>query len=276
MAENNISGFIVDVQYIHSPYFIIASLGTTSNVLLLIAFVKDPLKCFRNSATYLVMNLSVSDTLACIFLPIATLIIPGFTTAFHCFLPGSRLTMTSISFDRYFVVAYPLKYRVLFTRKVTVVWLTCIWLASPIAPILQLFYGSEINEMFILDCFGSLVVLVLSTVNLSTYLKLKKHSKNIALQNSTESRAQEIRTLQQKRFLKTFLLTECIAIICIVPFGICYQLSAFCNLCKASEIVELISIFMFHINFAVNPLIYVTCLPKYRRSLHCVYFKRGS
>ena len=124
MAENNISGFNVDVQYIHSPYFIIASLGTTSNVLLLIAFVKDPLKCFRNSATYLVMNLSASDTLACIFLAIATLIIPGFTTAFHCFLSGSLLTMTSISFDRYFVVAYPLKYRVLFTRKVIVVWLS--------------------------------------------------------------------------------------------------------------------------------------------------------
>ncbi len=39
------------------------------NVLLLVAFLKDPLKCFRNSGTHLVMNLAVSDCLTCLFAP---------------------------------------------------------------------------------------------------------------------------------------------------------------------------------------------------------------
>ena len=79
MAENNISGFNVDVQCIHSLFFIIASLGATSNVLLLIPVFKDPLKCFRNSATYLVMNHSA--TLTCLFLPITVCVV--FDSRYH-------------------------------------------------------------------------------------------------------------------------------------------------------------------------------------------------
>ena len=45
------------------PAVVICIVRVVSNVLLLVAFVKDPLKCFRNSGTYLVMNLSVSDCL---------------------------------------------------------------------------------------------------------------------------------------------------------------------------------------------------------------------
>ena len=51
----------------------------------------------------------------------------------------------------------------------------------------------------------------------STYYKLKKQSTNIALQNSIESRAEEIRILKEKRFLKTIVTIACIAFVCSVP-----------------------------------------------------------
>ena len=51
----------------------------------------------------------------------------------------------------------------------------------------------------------------------STYYKLKKQSRNIALQNSNECRAQGMRILKEKRFKKTIIIIACIAFVCIVP-----------------------------------------------------------
>ena len=68
MAEINTTASIGnEFSYFSSvPGILVGILGVVSNVLLLVAFIKDPLKCFRNSGTYLMMNLSVSDCLMCL------------------------------------------------------------------------------------------------------------------------------------------------------------------------------------------------------------------
>ena len=64
MVDNNITtSFSFNFTYANLPIIVISVFGITSNILLLIAFLKDPLKCFRNSGTYLVMNLSIADCL---------------------------------------------------------------------------------------------------------------------------------------------------------------------------------------------------------------------
>ncbi len=60
MAENS-----HEFAYSNLPLITISVLGVALNILLLVAFFKDPLKCFRNSGAYLVMNLVVSDCLTC-------------------------------------------------------------------------------------------------------------------------------------------------------------------------------------------------------------------
>ncbi len=74
MAENS-----YEFAYSDLPLITISVLGVALNVLLLVAFLKDPLKCFRNSGTYLVMNLAVSDCLTCLFAPsfLVMHVIPG-------------------------------------------------------------------------------------------------------------------------------------------------------------------------------------------------------
>ena len=285
MAEKNISGVSVDVQYIHLPYFIIAFLGITSNVLLHIAFVKDPLKCFRNSATYLVMNLSVSDTFACLFFPfiLCVFVNPRFNAIVDCLFfsvgSASLLSITSISIDRYLAVAHPLKYRNLVTRKVLVVWLSCTWLGGSIVPTAVLFFGHKVLDVFAVYCSDALFILVSSAVNSATYLNLKKHLKNIALLSLTESRAQEIRILKEKRFLKTIIIITCVTVVCIMPSVVYYQIHTFIDLWEdgvASESFGLILQVMFCTNFAVSPMIYVLRLPNYRRTFYLLYCKRGS
>ena len=69
MAENNITIGVSRYEdtYRDIPIMTIYIFGVVSNGLLLRAFFKDPLKCFKNSATHLVTNLSVSDCLTCLF-----------------------------------------------------------------------------------------------------------------------------------------------------------------------------------------------------------------
>ena len=188
----------MEFKYSKLPSFIIAFLGAVSNVLLLVAFIKDPLQCFRKPGTYLVINLSVPDLLMCLFVPyfLHEIIITGLDSFFEFFVlsfwSASLASIASISVDRFLLVAYPLKHRHLIKGKVMVLWLSGIWLGSFAIPILRLVYGRKNNQMFEVYC-PSVIVIVLSAVMYAvTYSILKKHSKNIALQNSTESRAQEI------------------------------------------------------------------------------------
>ena len=58
-----------EFAYSKLPLITISVLGVALNVLLLVAFFKDSLKCFTNSGTYLVMNLAVSGCLMCLFAP---------------------------------------------------------------------------------------------------------------------------------------------------------------------------------------------------------------
>ena len=64
-------------------------------------------------------------------------------------------------------------------------------------------------------CTYSVIVIILSSdMCSSTYYMLKKKSINIALQNSTEFRAREVRILTEKRFLLSFVLYYFLHFIC--------------------------------------------------------------
>ena len=134
MAENNTTSSVnyEFTRYSTIPLIIICILGAVSNVLLLVAFIKDPLKCFRNSGTYLVMNLSVSDCLYCLTVPfLFTKITVNDSRSIIHFLAFyfggvSFLSITSISIDRFSMVAYPIKHRTLMKSKTIILWIAAI------------------------------------------------------------------------------------------------------------------------------------------------------
>ena len=124
-------------SYSDLPVSITSTLGAIFNVLLLIAFIKDPLKCFRNSATYLVMNLSLFDCLICILSVcdrVTKLDNNGVSFALQCLLiwcgSGSVLSIFSVSVDRFIIVVYPIKHRIYTTGKIMILWLVTIWALS--------------------------------------------------------------------------------------------------------------------------------------------------
>ena len=280
---NNITEHNV-TKYLYIPLISIVSLGAISNILLLIAFKKDPLKCFRNSGTYLIMNLSVSDLLTCIFAPffLDAIKVPELDKVSEFLVMSSAnssmLSLVSISIDRFLLVTYPMKHRYLMDRKVMILWLFSIWLLASVHPSLALLIGKS-NVVVWLYCFNTTIIVISGIIYAITYLQLKKHSNDISSQNSTESRAQEIRNHKDKKFLKTIILLACIAFVCLVPSMIYFVLKKSLSYLKdglVSGIFHKLFIAVFYTNFAVNPLIYVLRLPIYKRTFSLIYCKKKS
>ena len=284
MAEiNNPLNLSTEFTYFNIPGIIICLLGTTSNVLLLVAFIKDPLKCFRNSGTYLVMNLAVSDYLMSL-LRLCTYTVPKISSLYRILFPfivwmgsSSCLSITSISIDRFLMVASPIKHRILMKGKVMILWITAIWIGSCIIPVILMLSNIHKNRGVQALCIAGLNVIIISAVMYSsTYYKLKKQSRNIALQYSIERRAQEIRILKEKRFLKTIIIIACVAFVCTVPYLVLDFLRFLVNISQVFTILYAVFNLIFLINFAVNPLIYILRLPNYRKTFYMLYCKRGT
>ena len=282
--ENSITdNFIIANEYILLSLWIINISGVVLNVLLLVAFIIDSLKCFRNSGTYLVMNLSVSDCLLSIFYLFRTINLTPFLSTIAYFLViwtgvVSSVSLTSISIDRFLIVAYPIKHRILMKGKLVIFWILAIWIVSCVIPVFEMFSNirgtSGIQAIY---SFGVIVIMLSSVMYSSTYYKLKKQSTNIALQNSIESRAEQIRILKEKRFLKTIVTIACIAFVCSVPsmllFFIYYCECVMVN-SSATEIAIMLFCVLFCVNFAVNPLVYILRLPSYRKTFYWLYCRR--
>ena len=284
MAETTAS---VDNEFTYLNFLsiVIGTFGVVSNILLLVAFIKDPLKCFRNSGTYLIMNLSVSDCLECLMvassfsLRVTKIPKPASQVIefLHYWYAGASFgSITAISIDRFLMVVYPIKHRILMKGKLIILWLATIWIGSCLFTILSLLCfhtnGKNIGYTF------TVIIIILSAVMYSsTYYKFKKRSRNIALQNSTECRAQEIRTLKEKRFLNTIILIACVALSCVVPhmiFSVSTNLLNFPKDKLTSELIQATTVFIFYVNFAVNPLIYILRLPNYRKTFYLLYCRR--
>ncbi len=108
-----------EFAYSKLPLITISVLGVALKALLLVAFLKDPLKCFRNSGTYLVMNLAVSDCLTCLVAPsflVCGAVILGWHWIFEFlvmwFGTVSLVSIASISIDRFLLAAYPIKHHI--------------------------------------------------------------------------------------------------------------------------------------------------------------------
>ena len=263
------------LQYMFVIFLVICIFGAISQVLLIIAFVKDPLKCFKNSGTYLMANLAVSDFLACFFAPFWYCIPETLFWSLHfCVwttVAVSFITIVSISLDRFLMVVYPLKYRVLMRRKVMIVWLACIWIFGCMIPTLLPFKNE--TGPIVMNLLGTALIVFTGIIYGVTYYKLKKQFKNLALENLSNQQ-QHARVIKEKRFLRTIILVACIALACFVPSTILHHFTAFqkftTNEVVARVLAEASSNLLF-VNFAVNPLVYVLRLPNYRKTFYLLY-----
>ena len=284
MAEDNITtGF--SNQYTHSdiPIIAIPLFGVISNGLLLLAIFKDPLKCFRNSATYFVINLTVADCLMCIFSLIFYItsikVELRYAETFRLLVLfcgcASIISMPAIAIDRFLMIVYPIKHRVFVRGKVVIMWIMAIWFASCAVTVTTKFCSWEDGKG--VYTFWAFIIAVSTVVYASTYYQLKKQSRNIAVQSSNDTRAQQTRILKEKQFLTTIIIIACISVVCVLPSVMFFETSISLNLNTRKLFAIILTktfLCIFAINFALNPLIYVLRLPNYRKTFFLLYCKR--
>ena len=178
----------------------ISFFGVFSHLLLLVAFIKDPLKCFRNVGTCLVVNLAISDFLYCC---LATLRYTDAESSLHLifclryFVSASVLTIASVSLDRFLMVAHPFKHRFLMKRKVMIVWVAVIWILSLVYLLIILFSKNDVYDI-VMQSLVVLVILFTAILYAFTYYKLKKQARRHSELNAEWKPFSSYPTLERK------------------------------------------------------------------------------
>lgn len=256
-------------------FYIICIFGAISHVFLITAFIKDPLKCFKNFATYLVENLVVSDFLTCFFGPFSCCVPTRWYSTcqfiIHTTSSASLLAIVSISIDRFLIVVYPLKHRVVTKGKLLIVWLTCIWLASSIYPAKTYIFKRKSNDgRLIINILGSSLVTSMGIIYGLTYYKLKKQSENCALANVPD-RQRAIRVKKEKQFLGTIVLIAGITVFCGGSTAIFHHYAFFAESLRVTPNLDGLFSSIYFFSFAINPLVYVLRFPNYRKTFYLLY-----
>ena len=163
---------------INLPVYIVCSVGAVANLMLLIAFVKDPLKCFRNSATYLVGNLALSDMVYNLHLITEVLQnvrndVVDFFSYFSFY--SSMVTIFSIALDRFLMIRYPFKHRILMSKNKMAAWIAVIWLLSSLHSFKKGFAPSDFDGIM-KPCFGATSIILTGILYSKTCFALRKQS----------------------------------------------------------------------------------------------------
>jgi hypothetical protein len=143
--------------------------------------VKDPLKCFRNSATYLVGNLALSDLVFSV--ANLTQIDQELKNASFFFLLyfsfySSMLTIFSIALDRYLMITYPFRHRILMSKGKISVWIVFVWLLSSIHAIKKALVPSH-SDILVRSAIGIMLVILTAILYVKTYVALKQQARSM-------------------------------------------------------------------------------------------------
>ena len=200
----------------------LAIIGLLSNSLLLVELLRDPLKCFRNSSSYHVTNLCISDILTCLAdvkilwrSPCVGGVRVGVLIRLPLFVSFSNVV--TMAFDRYMSCVHPLKYRIFILKKLTLSLISLQWLFFAVFSTVEIFY----EELF----FHPKHVIPMSLVFFSVVMyakaayELKKKSlclKNMMDQPSSVRQDRNIRQ-NEERFFNTILMVSCISLFTFSP-----------------------------------------------------------
>ena len=265
-----------------SLYFV-CSAGIIANFLLLVALIRDPLKCFRNSSTYLIGNLCVSDMTLQVFILLKVCIHHASVDfMIYALFYSSMLTIFSIAVDRYMITVHPFKHRIWMSGKKSALWICSNWILCTIHPIERAIFGYKSYDMRA-KCSIALMLIALSfIVYAKTYLTLRKEAKmmNDNLSGLSAERmhrskcVSNIRRAREQKFLTTIVIIACIALVTISPSLLHRQVYRHSQLLIESgkdSLIQKILVTIMCVNFAANPFIYYFRLEKYRKTFKKLY-----
>ena len=275
-------------------FLIIHLLPNVENGILLATILRDPLKCFRSSSSYLVINLGLLG-----FLPLLTLILNIITLSGnkdqHLWLCGfvfglcnTMLAVLMLTMDRYVLACKPLLYSTIITKRRVFYCVIFSWILSGILvaiTVLQLyefFKGKVLIKMFVFALFPifCFLVIVITILNIKTWQTVARHESQVqsfGRQNSKTSRnlkyrAEKKRLENERRFAKVVLLLLINMVLFMEPPLLIVgmkSVNVWCDFCFTDinhPNVSLLQMYFFPLFYITTPVLYILFIPKYRKS----------
>ena len=280
-----------DGQLTRISTMVVDAIGAFLNILLIIAFLADPLKVLRRGVWITILNLAFADLISCV----ANFLDEGLISEFDVtdsmtfrivrfFLTfgvsASFMLLATLTVETYVVTKYPIKGRVLLTRKKTVILCAMAWfLAMPLG-LSNIAYLFTDNFSRLMKIYIAQIAVLELTVIIQVILKvliireIMKSRRNI----NTHHQQQQQQHNKHKEIAKTIIILNVILIVTALPYFVSKQLEFVWKLrvvggnqllWRFSNYYEPIAA----INYLANPILYALRLPDYRRTLRAPFTK---
>ena len=259
-------------------------IGVFCNALLLFGLVKDPLKCFKNCSSYLIMNNTVSDLVLCSY-KIARYhwgscsggLIVSRLFSFPLYI--SFLSIFSLALDRCVIACYPFQYRAFMDGKKAAPMVVIIfqWMFALLNVALKRNLEKGVAGFRLMS--GIFVLFCSCFLYCKTALHLRKQAeylKNLCgnaptpMQTSTQRRQKMLFT--QKRFLSTIMYTTCLFVITLSPlliFDLVEKNHGNDDIIK--RYIHMCLYFLFYSNAVINSFVYYFRLTNYRKTFKILF-----
>ena len=267
------------------PRYLVIFIGLFANIFLVFGLFKDPLKCFRNSSSHLIMNLAISDILTNLLWFLVQYWKPcinGFSLFSVVYLPPyiSCCSITTMAFDRYMSCVHPCKYRIWISRNVTLIIILFQWSVSIGLLAIETIYQGDIGQPYLRGGMVLLVVISGAMMYCKAAYVLKNNSRYFtsmaAVSTTAQNRTQNARLKNERRLFTTMFLVSFITIITLIPLGTymillrkIYVSKEYMNytytLWSADPVHTWLTT-LFFVNFSVNPFVYTWRLKNYRKT----------
>ena len=258
--------------------------GIFCNSLLLYGLIKDPLKCFKNCSSYLIINNTVSDLILCLyrFAKYYWRSCSGDLIVSRLFSLPLYISFVSIFFlalDRCVIACYPFQYRVFMHGKKAVPMAVIIfqWMFAFLNVALKrnLEKGVAgfrlISGIFMLFCSCLLYFKTIHHLKKEAeYLKNQRGNAPRAMQASIQRRQQRLR--KQKHFLHTIIYITCLFVSTLSPlliFDLVFTDHGNGNI--ITRHIHMCLYYLFYSNFVVNSFVYYFRLTNYRKTFKVLF-----
>ena len=272
---------------------IICCAGIAGNIMLIIAYVRDPLKMIKsNSSSYFIFNIAIvyllpSCLLLCnITLSFRDISVPDIPRSITLMLYTVSFTLyLGLAIQRFCSVVLPLWSHVNITSRVCRRWVTIMWLANIVLGIGKVSVTSKTQIKIQLDLATSVLLWMIFFATQCVYIVscISLRKQNRELQKRQDMNVATGRTITiHLKHQNNFILT--IAIVCFisgVPFlpeltmTFIISLNATTRSEQATEYVipsyYVWGLVGFGVNCAINVFVYIWRLPKYHKTLKKLY-----
>ena len=254
------------------------------NLITIIVFIKN--RNLRKRSTYLMINLAVIDMLVGV---IATENFVNLVGAYSCkllkeglpdkllvywiilyvlFRVASIINISAISLERLHATFWPLKHRVMqkwiYGLILAIIWVTAGWVAIFVVTLEQSLL------FFLWNLFNSLCLLIISVSYSSILIKVR-----CGAQPQHHGAVSRERKLTMTLFIVTFASLMMWLPYIIYFFFFYYATDIFNSLSNiAFRRLNLVCIVLYYANSLVNPILYTTRMPDFRRALVALFRRR--